>query len=625
MIIGKNTPILKHIIVVQVLSLGIAISLSILCFLYFKKANIIDAYHNKIVENIRSTIEKRQKDWFIWKYFGLTEALDRDIAEYLHRLPLKSIKIVKLPLKDDIKKDAIIVSPQELKAVFPYVIVAKLDFDGDGIITGKKVGVLTIVIICFVFIFTSFYLVTVIKKYIFRPMLHLVEEFERLNRTGTLAISDSGTKGEMKEFVIGIMTIYQKMKISEKQSAVTKTTQMLAHDVKKPFSMLISILDLLQNCDDPAEIRKLSAEYTRHVRKSIKSVDNMIEEILEVGQQDKIIQKPCSIGSILKSSLDEVSHAHQHPDVALTYQFNHRHLVDVDSLKIQRVVSNIVGNALQAMDNRGSIWFKTKESDNNLNITCCIGNTGSYIPKEDLPHVFDMFYSKNKRKGTGLGLAICHKIITTHDGKIWCESASEKKTVEFYFTLPTALNGIDKKDTLLYSNIHDCLIWLNRKRTNATSKYSAKIKAPYHCKLENQIKAFSLTQNRKLKLGIVDDEPFYRNALNQLIKDSNLLRASVEPFMLASRDDLFKALSKYRLDLLICDIDFGTDRYDGFKIVVDLRKEGYLLPVCMHSNHSLPEDYENAMSVGAQALLPKPMPREHLIKFIADTLTCNTG
>jgi signal transduction histidine kinase len=618
--IGKNTPILKHIIVVQILSLGIAVSLSILCFLYFKKANIIDAYHHKIVGNIRATIEKRQKDWFIWKRFGLTEALDRDIAEHLRRLPLKSIEIVKYPLADDIKKNAIIVSSQDLKTDFPYAIVAKLDLESENSIVGKKVGVLTIIVICFVFIFTSFYLVTFIKRFIFKPMLHLTEGFERLNQTGTLTISDSGTKGEIKEFITGIITIYQKMKISEKQSAVTETTQMLAHDVKKPFSMLLSILDLLQGCDDPEEIRKLSAEYTRHVQKSIKSVDNMIEEILEVGRQDKIVPKPCSLGSILKASLYEVSHAHQHPDVSLTYQFNHRHLVDVDSLKIQRVFSNIVGNALQAMDNHGSIWFKTKESDNDFNITCCIGNTDSHIPNEDLPHVFDMFYSKNKCKGTGLGLAICHKIIAAHDGKIWCESAPEEKMVEFYFTLPTALNHIDRKDTLLYSNIHDCLIWLNRKKTNPSKKYSAKIKTPYHCKLENQIKTFNLKQNRKLKLGIVDDEPFYRNALNQLIKDSILLRGSVEPFLFASRDALFKALSKYPLDLLICDIDFETDRYDGFEIVVDLRKEGYSLPVCMHSNHSRPEDYENAMSVGAQALLPKPMPKEHLIKFIADTL-----
>jgi signal transduction histidine kinase/CheY-like chemotaxis protein len=618
--IGKNTPILKHIIVVQILSLGIAVSLSILCFLYFKKANIIDAYHNKIIENIRSTIEKRQKDWLIWKHFGLTEALERDIDIYLRRLPLKSIEIVKHPNSDYSKKGSIVVFSEELKRDFPYTIVAKLDFDGKNSIAGKKIGVLTIVAICLLFIFTSFYLVAFIKKFIFKPMLHLTEGFERLNRTGALTISDAGTKGEIKEFITGILTIYQKMKISEKQSAVTKTTQMLAHDVKKPFALLILILDLLQDCDDPEEIRKLSAEYIGRVQKSIKSVENMIEEILEVGQEDKIIQKPCSIGSILKSSLDEVSHAHQQADVALGYQFNHTHLVHVDSLKIQRVFSNIVDNALQAINNHDSIWFKTKESDDNLNITCCIGNTGSYIPKEDLPHVFDMFYSKNKHKGTGLGLAICHKIIAAHGCRIWCESTSEKKMVEFYFTLPTAYNEIDKKDTPLNSNIRDCIIRLNRKQSETTSKPPARIENPYRCNLKNQIKAFNVKQNRKLKLGIVDDELFYRHTLDQLIKDSSILYDSVDIVMLANRDDLFKALSSSHLDLLICDIDFKTDSYDGFEIVIELRKKGYLLPVCMHSDHSLPEDYENAMSIGAHALLPKPMSKEHLIQFIADTL-----
>ena len=225
MVIGKNTPILKHIIIVQILSLGIAVTLSILCFLYLKKANIIDTYHNKIIENIRFTIENRQKDWLIWKHFGLTEALERDIDIYLHRLPLKSIEIVKHLPKDYPKNDSIVVFSEELKRDFPYAIVAELDFDSDNIIPGKKIGVLTIVAFCLLFMFTSFYLVAFIKKFIFKPMLHLTEGFERLNRTGTLAISENGTKGEIKEFITGILTIYQKMKISEKLLDFIRITQ----------------------------------------------------------------------------------------------------------------------------------------------------------------------------------------------------------------------------------------------------------------------------------------------------------------------------------------------------------------------------------------------------------------
>ncbi len=511
-------------------------------------------------------------------------------------------------------------SSQELMVDFPYAIVAELDFNCENIIAGKKIGALTVVTICTLFILTSFYLVAFIKRLIFKPMLHLLEAFEDLNRTGRLAISDVGIKGEIKEFVTGIMAIYQKMKISEKNSAITKTTQMLAHDVRKPFSMLISILELLQHCDDPEEIRKMSSEYTPHVKIAITSVDNMLEEILETGRQNKILQKPCCLGSIIKSAIDEVSYAFPNADVELAYHFNHTRLVHADALKIQRVFSNIFGNAVQAMENRGSVWFKTDDSDDKSFVTCRIGNTGSCIQEEDLPHVFDMFYSRNKREGTGLGLAICHNIIIAHGGEIWCESTLQKRIVEFYFTLPAAGNDIDIKKTLLPSNIQNCIASLNREKTEAMSKYSAQITNPYRYKLENKIKDFNVRQNRKLKLGIVDDEPFYRHALKKLIKDSIILRDSIDTFMFANRDDLFNTISRDQLDMIICDIDFGAERCNGFEIVADLRKNGYSLPVCMHSNRSLPKDYENAIGAGAQALLPKPMPKDHLIKFIADTL-----
>ena len=122
-------------------------------------------------------------------------------------------------------------------------------------------------------------------------------------------------------------------------------------------------------------------------------------------------------------------------------------MINVDELKLQRVFSNIFINAFQAMKRReGTLWIKTSEDlIKNLN-TFCIGNSGSFIPKQELSQLFDAFYTKNKSYGTGLGLAIAQKIVMEHEGQIWCESSEEKQSVEFYFTLPIA-KGIKNKKT----------------------------------------------------------------------------------------------------------------------------------------------------------------------------------
>lgn len=230
-------------------------------------------------------------------------------------------------------------------------------------------------------------------------------------------------------------------------SAIAQTSQMLAHDVRKPFSMIHDILWILENTDNPDQIVDLSKKYARNVRQALASVDEMINDIMEIGRKVKLQKSPISPELIIMNSLTEVCRVSQKINVAVSYKPNHKYMINVDELKLQRVFSNIFINAFQAMKRReGTLWIKTSEDlIKNLN-TFCIGNSGSFIPKQELSQLFDAFYTKNKSYGTGLGLAIAQKIVMEHEGQIWCESSEEKQSVEFYFTLPIA-KGIKNKKT----------------------------------------------------------------------------------------------------------------------------------------------------------------------------------
>ena len=67
-----------------------------------------------------------------------------------------------------------------------------------------------------------------------------------------------------------------------------------------------------------------------------------------------------------------------------------------------------------------------------------VSDTGTGIPKERLPYVFDRFWQaeESAKQGSGLGLAISKGIVEAHQGKIWVESTVDQGST-FYFTLPS--------------------------------------------------------------------------------------------------------------------------------------------------------------------------------------------
>jgi signal transduction histidine kinase len=119
---------------------------------------------------------------------------------------------------------------------------------------------------------------------------------------------------------------------------------------------------------------------------------------------------------------------------------------DVDMLyfapdKIQRVLSNLLDNALRYTPEGGSVVLKANRDGEQVCVT--VQNSGAGVGAIDLSQVFTRFYreersraqSKDGRRGAGLGLAITRGFVEAHGGKIWVES-DPQTGVKFTFTLP---------------------------------------------------------------------------------------------------------------------------------------------------------------------------------------------
>jgi signal transduction histidine kinase len=104
-------------------------------------------------------------------------------------------------------------------------------------------------------------------------------------------------------------------------------------------------------------------------------------------------------------------------------------------------VINLIFNAIDAMPNGGTLSVRCGHNQNKGVVNIVVEDTGSGISEEDLPHIFEPFYStKTEGNGLGLGLATVYGIIDRHNGTITVDSEVGKGTV-FTITLPVEEQG----------------------------------------------------------------------------------------------------------------------------------------------------------------------------------------
>jgi len=112
--------------------------------------------------------------------------------------------------------------------------------------------------------------------------------------------------------------------------------------------------------------------------------------------------------------------------------------IEVDSLRIEQAVANLLDNAIRHTPKGGSISASvTREGES---ILISVADSGEGIPPEHLPHIFERFYrvgaSRARREGgTGLGLAIVKQMVEAHGGSVWAESEPGTGST-FHISLP---------------------------------------------------------------------------------------------------------------------------------------------------------------------------------------------
>ena len=385
-----------------------------------------------------------------------------------------------------------------------------------------------------------------------------------------------------------------------KSEAIAQTTQMLAHDVRKPFTMLKSMTSMLNNAHY-SSVPNMIKQFTPEIDRALDDVNGLISDVMEVGNRSPVVRENTGLGALLGVSVNEAFRFRKNVRVNLNYELNHLHKISCNPLKVGRVFSNIISNALQAMNCEGVITFKSEEREGFIEVV--IHNSGSYIEIENRSQLFDSFFTKGKKYGTGLGLTIAKKVIDDHGGRIWCTSDVSSGT-SFHFLLPaSSVEEVFDPESL------------PRKASDISSGYqNFNVDQMSINQGSEVIFKNAITSGKSVRVLICDDEPLYRSLVKGYLQE---LGNYVECLEVATGEEAVNAVTEFDPDVVIVDVDLGNaSGIDGFEVTKKLRSNGSTAKICVHSNRGALEYNKIALTSGADVFLPKPMSKNHLFKFM---------
>ena len=246
-----------------------------------------------------------------------------------------------------------------------------------------------------------------------------------------------GTSVVMKDITERVI-LEEKLRHSEKLSAVGRMASHVVHEVRNPLSSILLNVDLLG--DEVAAYEKAGAldvdearDLLRCISQELTVIKNVTEEYLHFARLPRNQPEPTDLNRTVEELVRLLKQEFFTLNVEVeTTLGDSKSVCMVDPHKLRQALLNILKNAIEAMPQGGTLSIATRRWRSYVRLE--IRDTGVGISEEDLEEIFTPFYSTKKR-GTGLGLSYARGVVADADGRVNVKSVLDKGTT-FRIDLP---------------------------------------------------------------------------------------------------------------------------------------------------------------------------------------------
>ncbi|HLF83134.1 MAG TPA: HAMP domain-containing sensor histidine kinase [Blastocatellia bacterium] len=247
----------------------------------------------------------------------------------------------------------------------------------------------------------------------------------------------SFTFNEMIDGLKAKREIEERLHQTERAAVIGRMTQAIAHDIRNPLNVLKLTLGHFAAKMKP-EAERAANQFSSLVatmKDEIGRLESRVNDLLDYSRPGPVSREVFDMRALLKESLSGVSAQAEEQTVEICVdQDDMPAFVLGDIRRLQSSISNIVVNAVQAMQGGGTLTTLMRRRDSFVEVT--ISDTGAGISEDHLSRIFEPYFS-TKQTGFGLGLAVAKKVVEEHGGSISVDSRSGEGTT-FTIKLPAA-------------------------------------------------------------------------------------------------------------------------------------------------------------------------------------------
>lgn len=272
-------------------------------------------------------------------------------------------------------------------------------------------------------------LIIVLAYLIQRPMVELQEKIAEVGAGDlNVAVSFAKRNDEIGDLGRNFNRMVEQLRLNREEIDRLHRTQMsraehlatlgelaagLAHEIRNPLAGIAGVIDIIGRDLPPTSTAR---GVVKDVRQEITRINRIVADLLETARPRPLQVRPGDLNTTVEHAVmlarqqalskPITIEVRKHPALA---RVNH------DSDQIHQVLLNLLLNAIQATEGKGSIQVDLLHKDENAIIV--VSDNGRGIPPEHLPNIFRPFYT-TKGNGTGLGLSLARRIVEEHRGRI---------------------------------------------------------------------------------------------------------------------------------------------------------------------------------------------------------------
>jgi signal transduction histidine kinase len=263
---------------------------------------------------------------------------------------------------------------------------------------------------------------------------------------------------EQREPLGMLLVFYDETEERELSQMRDDLSNMIVHDLRSPLTAVTTGLKLLRDYvpNDSTFfplVQTTTETSQRAIRKLLSRVDSLLDiSKMESGQLN-LETEPTELATLADSVCMELSPLAHELEVKVVSQIDDdMPLLNIDGDKVERIIQNLVDNALKFCPANGSVTIRAHAPGTNGAAEGFsrieVVDTGPGVPDDYKNRLFERFVQvkgrRGARRGIGLGLTFCRLVTEAHGGRIWIEDNPAGGSI-FAFTLPVM--KIDAKDT----------------------------------------------------------------------------------------------------------------------------------------------------------------------------------